>query len=287
MRRFAATLILILCCSCANQHFTLPTVIPLPNTSLRTDVEVFLSSVAWHHARCYYDRTILQLQDLEVTVDKCRVGLLSELSHESRLEPIKNYFEQYYPQYGDLLVKPVSAPVGATALRVALLRRTFFSKPQAPAVPTSGAPEPRISDLVDTVVKWASKRLIYSTDSRRILVDVFVKSNPKSEATFALLHANAQSEAFAAVLAGRLPGVPVPPAGQIPPLRSSLVQYVQTNQTMKEVYRGLYIYVIERSGYKTATGPLNLVDWDWNADGVVCLLVPERSIGQPLPCNLR
>jgi hypothetical protein len=114
----------------------------------------------------------------------------------------------------------------------------------------------RIGQIIDGIVDWASKRLIYSVDSRRFLINVFVRSKPKDDAVFTLSYVD-----------------------------NKLLRSVRTNETMKEVYRGLYLFKVERDGFKTAQGPLNLVDWDWNQLGVVCVMVSQNSPSEPFPCN--
>ena len=92
------------------------------------------------------------------------------------------------------------------------------------------------------------------------MVDLAVNTRPTDQATFTLMYANARAE---------------------------VVQRIATNTVMKGVFRGKYLYEIKKSNFKEVKGSLNLVDWSWTAEGLVCQLVTISSDDEVLPCNKR
>ena len=63
----------------------------------------------------------------------------------------------------------------------------------------------------------------------------------------------------------------------------SLVYTTYTDNPVKGIYRGLYIYKITPSKrYQPIEEPLNLVDEDFSL--LECLLTPQGSRDKPLPC---
>lgn len=66
------------------------------------------------------------------------------------------------------------------------------------------------------------------------------------------------------------------------PLGGGLTTETATDGSVGEMYRGLYRYTIERSGYKKASATLNLVDND--PAELFCELVATNSASDPLPC---
>lgn len=68
----------------------------------------------------------------------------------------------------------------------------------------------------------------------------------------------------------------------IQPVAGGQFTEVATNGPLGTIFRGLYRYTVERSGYKTASAVLNLVDN--TPRELVCNLVSATSDDEPLPC---
>jgi hypothetical protein len=237
--------------------------VAIPILGARTTLEIQLSEIAWTHAECYLTLKPTSFEDPKETISRCKEKLLEGLSMKEA-KALRDYFNEFYPTVGDAFwgtrMPPPCGGCGAEPP----------SKPWKIAYDqtTSSADDPshsRVSRMFDWITAWVSQRLIYKPDSGRYLLNLTVTSYDRNMAQVTLLYVD-----------------------------GTTVQAIPTAGVFQGIYRGLYRYKVEKNRYKSYDSGtskdaqhLNLVDWDWNENGLSCPLVPNSSQDDALPCKLQ
>jgi hypothetical protein len=273
VRNETLSLLALLCCLLATTNCAIRNklAVTVPDLGGRTEIELYLSEVAWDHAKCYLDSKPDGVGSVEETITNCKKLLLTKLGekYKEKLAPMRDYFEASYPTAADALAGsgmcspcqgPGSSPRGFKNI----------------AYPQTGAGNQDWRGVATRIFGWIidqlAKKLDFGPDSpghRRAEIRLAITAQDSSSDKSLK---NVHVDLFYTSGAGAAGSVSTP--GSLP------------------LIRGFYDYKAKGDGHKLSDSaasrwaPLNLFDGESNAKAMSCPLVSDKSKGDPLPCNV-
>jgi hypothetical protein len=217
-----------------------------------------------------------EAKDVISVVTLAKQRLLSYLQRRE-FAGLRQYVEKFFPQpklegvevaRARRGIQDSFALLGGSGSGLVRVSNARWADQQPSTNQTSGrVKEWSAADALRQAYRFVIDKLSYYR-SRPFQVDFNVATIPGYE------HARVE------ILFSSGPPVHIPSSGST---NDSLVYTTYTDNPVKGIYRGLYIYKITPSKrYQPIEEPLNLVDEDFSL--LECLLTPQGSRDKPLPC---
>jgi hypothetical protein len=247
----------LLMSSCAIRSRPIATI---PDIGERTEFELYLSDIAWDHARCYLNAKPDDVNGVEATIATCKKLLLTKLGDKKELKALRDYIESSYPTAADALVGAgICSPCQSRSFHD--LKNIGYPQREVTAQDSSGSQAARLYDWIALKV---AKLLDFRPGGPRLLIQLAVSARDMDN----------NEKKFAVVDITYKDGM--------------LVGSITTPGSLT-LYRGEYFYKVALHRYKSFDSAPRILDvgtGDSNEKGMSCTLVLEASTWPPLPCNI-